>query len=69
MTFGNVDAGKYNVSIYNKLGQKVFEAAINHVGSVNVEKVNLGRLLAAGSYTLQVTGINGSTYRTEMEVK
>ncbi len=69
LTFGNLEAGKYNVGIFNKLGQRVFETVINHIGAANPENVKLGKQLATGTYTLQVVGIMGSTYQTEIEVK
>ena len=69
LTLGNLDAGKYTVNIFNKLGQQVFEGVLLHIGSANPEQVNLGKRLAAGTYTLQVTSVNVGSYRTELEVK
>ena len=50
----NVDAGKYVVSIFNILGQKVTEQAITHNGGSNIHAININNALAAGIYSVAI---------------
>ena len=53
VTLGNV-AGKYTISIYNTLGQKVHESTINHEGGVGSHAISITNTLAAGTYNLTI---------------
>ena len=54
MSLGNVVAGKYTVSIYNTLGQKVHEEAISHEGGSATHAINVTNTLAAGNYSVTI---------------
>ena len=55
---GNVVAGKYVVSIYNSLGQKVTEQAINHAGGNSTHTVNIEGSIAKGVYNVVIREVN-----------
>ena len=55
---GNVVAGKYVVSIYNSLGQKVVESAITHAGGNGTHAVNIEGTVAAGVYNVIIRELN-----------
>ena len=67
VSLGNVVAGRYKVSIFDKLGKLVFGGILDHTSST--EKIDLGKQLAGGSYTVSVLGENGASYSTELEVR
>ena len=51
----NVVAGKYTVSIYNALGQKVNEQTISHTGGSATHALVIGNTLAAGVYNVTIS--------------
>ena len=51
----NVVAGKYTVSIYNALGQKVNEQTITHTGGSATHALTIGNTLAAGVYNVAIS--------------
>ena len=55
---GNVVAGKYVVSIYNSLGQKVTEQAIDHAGGNSTHSVNIESSIAKGVYNVVIRNVN-----------
>ena len=67
LILGNVAAGKYKVSIFDKLGKIVYVGILNH--STNSDKIDLGKQLASGSYTVSVLSENGTNYAAELEVR
>ena len=52
---GNVVAGKYTVSIYNALGQKVSEQTISHTGGSATHAIRINNALAAGAYSVAIS--------------
>ena len=55
---GNVVAGKYVITIYNSLGQKVSEQAINHAGGNSTHTVNMESSMAKGIYNVVIRDVN-----------
>ena len=51
----NVVAGKYTVSIYNALGQKVNEQTISHTGGSAAHAISINNTLAAGVYNVAIS--------------
>jgi len=51
----NVVAGKYTVSIYNALGQKVNEQTISHTGGSATHALTISNGLAAGVYNVAIS--------------
>ena len=51
----NVVAGKYTVSIYNALGQKVNEQTISHTGGSATHAISINNALAAGVYNVIIS--------------
>ena len=51
----NVVAGKYTVSIYNALGQKVNEQTISHTGGSATHAISINNALAAGVYNVAIS--------------
>ena len=51
----NVVAGKYTVSIYNALGQKVNEQTISHTGGSATHAISINNALAAGVYNVTIS--------------
>ena len=54
----NVVAGKYMVSIYNALGQKLSEQAISHTGGSATHAISINNALAAGVYSVTISEAN-----------
>ena len=54
VSFNNIAAGKYSVTITNVLGQKVQEAAINHSGGNAIHAIKIGNTIASGNYTVAI---------------
>ena len=52
---GNVVAGKYTVSIYNALGQRVSEQTISHTGGSATHAISINNALAAGAYSVTIS--------------
>ena len=50
----NVAAGKYTVSIYNALGEKVAVQSINHEGGSASHAISINNALAAGVYSVTI---------------
>ena len=61
VSFGNVAAGKYTVTINNVLGQKVQEVAISHASGNGSHAISVNSSMAAGTYNLTVRAANGQT--------
>lgn len=51
----NLEAGKYNVTVFNKLGQSIFSGIIEHTGGSRMEVLSVANL-ASGTYSLKVEG-------------
>ncbi len=60
--------GKYNVSVVNMMGQKVYSTVINHT-SGNLETVAMANQLAAGNYRLIAIDADGTTSSTALTIK
>ena len=69
VALNNLEAGKYNLAVYNTLGAKVVEKSINHVGGTVVEQLSINSHLAAGAYSVRVSNSNGVSYQSQIEVK
>ena len=54
VSLGNVAAGKYVVSIYNVLGEKVNEQTISHSGGSATHAITINNTLAGGVYSLVI---------------
>ncbi|MFP5041213.1 T9SS type A sorting domain-containing protein [Parasediminibacterium sp. JCM 36343] len=67
----NVVAGKYTVSIYNSLGQKVHEEAVSHNGGSAVHGLSISSKLAKGAYTVTITSTDSKqqVYQGGIEVQ
>jgi hypothetical protein len=52
LSMDNVAAGKYVVSIYNILGEKVNEQTISHGGGGASHAITINNTLAAGVYSV-----------------
>ena len=68
LQLNNLEAGSYAVRIVNKLGQQVFAKNISHVSGSSSEAIATSKL-ASGTYTISLTGSNGTAYQTQIEVK
>ena len=66
VSLGN--SGKYNVSVVNMLGQKVFSTVINHT-SGTLSSVAMTKQLAAGNYRLIAVDEDGTTNTTALTIK
>ena len=69
VSFNNLEAGKYNITVYNMLGAKVVEKSMTHNGGSTVEQLSINSHLAAGTYTVHVSNANGVSYQSQVEVK
>ncbi|MFP5041945.1 beta strand repeat-containing protein [Parasediminibacterium sp. JCM 36343] len=67
----NVNAGKYTVSIYNSLGQKVHEEAVSHNGGSAVLALSINSKLATGMYNITIGSANSKqvVYETSVTVE
>ena len=54
VSLSNVNAGKYIVSIYNVLGEKVVEQAIVHEGGSATHAITINNTLARGVYSVTI---------------
>jgi len=50
----NIPAGKYDISIYNALGQKVNEQSITHSGGTGSYGLTINNKLASGTYLVSI---------------
>ena len=66
VSLGN--SGKYNVSVVNMLGQKVFSTVINH-NSGTLSTVAMAKQLAAGNYRLVAVDEDGTINTTALTIK
>ncbi len=57
----NIEKGKYTMSVYNSIGQRVINQMIEHPGGSGAEEIKLGDNLAAGVYRVSLTNGKGST--------
>ena len=71
VSLSNVNAGKYVVSIYNVLGQKVAEQAIIHNGGSASHAITVNNTLAAGTYkvVIHAEGSNQIVHQTSLSVQ
>lgn len=69
IAFNNLEAGKYNIAVYNVLGAKVIAKSITHVSGTNIEQLSINSHLSAGSYTIKVSNANGVSYQSMIDVK
>ena len=67
----NVAAGKYVVSIYNVLGEKVVEQAISHNGGSTTHALTINNTLARGIYsvTIREASSNQIVHQTSLSVQ
>lgn len=59
----NIEKGKYNVTLYNDLGQQVYAGAIDHAGGSVTYNIVTGNKLSQESYKLIIS--DGDTVMTE----
>ena len=57
-------AGTYTLTMYNSLGQQVYNTTLMHGGGSATQFISLAKELAAGNYTVKISGANGSFTRT-----
>ena len=55
VSFSNIAAGKYEISIYNSLGEKVNEQLFSHIGGTSSHVLTIGNLLASGIYNVVIS--------------
>ena len=67
----NVSAGKYVVSIYNVLGEKVNEQTISHSGGSATHAITINNTLAGGVYSLVIreSGSNQIIHQSNLSVQ
>ena len=66
----NIDAGKYNVSLINNMGQTVLTTTINHLTGSATETISMNKVLPSGVYTLMLKNTNGiGVYQSELLAK
>jgi hypothetical protein len=68
VALANVAAGKYVVSIYNILGEKVNEQTISHGGGSASHAITIDNTLAAGVYSVAIReeGSRQLVYQTSL---
>ena len=71
VSLGNVAAGKYVVSIYNVLGEKVNEQTISHSGGSATHAITINNTLAGGVYSLVIreAGSNQIVHQSNLSVQ
>ena len=60
LQFNNIPAGKYQVQLYNSVGQKVYSKVIDHNGGSSSQQLNLPSSVIAGNYICRVFGETAS---------
>ena len=67
----NVAAGKYVVSIYNVIGQKVNEQTISHAGGNGSHAISISNTLAGGVYSVAIHEASSKqlVYQTNLSVQ
>ncbi len=58
LEFHDQPEGKYEVTLYNNLGQMVWKKRINHDGQDGTQNMDLGKILLKGVYQMKVTNGN-----------
>ena len=68
---GNVASGKYIISIYNALGQRVITQTISHTGGSATHAINIDNVLAAGVYSVTICEANSKqvVHQTNLSVQ
>ncbi len=66
LQMNNVEKGTYSVKIFNSIGQELFSTNLKHDGGSATQTIQLGRSLAAGRYTMNIS--NGTTFITKTVV-
>ena len=71
LTLDNVSAGKYIVSIYNALGQRVIAQTISHTGGSATHAISTSNTLAAGVYSVTISeaGSKQIVHQTNLSVQ
>ena len=59
---GNVEAGKYVVSITNELGQTVTKETISHSGGVGTHSINIKESIASGVYHVTISSVESKQF-------
>jgi hypothetical protein len=54
MSFNNIEAGVFDVRIFNNLGQLMLSNKINHATGSSSEAVLFGKTLSKGTYQLEI---------------
>jgi hypothetical protein len=62
----NMDKGRYNILLYNDLGQKVFQSMIDHNIGNSTYRVTIPTRMVKGSYKLHIT--NGDVQKTDVVI-
>ena len=57
-------AGTYTLTMYNSLGQQVYNTTLTHGGGSATQFISLGKDLAAGTYTVKINGEGTTLTRT-----
>ena len=60
LQFNNISAGKYQVHLYNAIGQKIYSKVIDHNGGSAAQQLNLPSSVIAGNYICKVFGETAS---------
>ena len=63
LQFANLDLGKYNLILYNSLGEKVFNKMVEHNGGSANYSLNVSQVVSKGTYIMVIT--NGDIGQTE----
>ena len=50
----NLAAGKYNLTLYNNAGQKIFNQVIEHAGGGSTQRILLPQFTAAGTCIIRL---------------
>lgn len=67
LQMNNLEAGKYILTMYNYLGQRVYTGKVTHGGGSATQYIDLGKDLAGGTYTVKISG--GATALTRTVTK
>ena len=62
----SMDKGRYNILLYNDLGQKVFQGMIDHNIGNSTYRVTIPTRMVKGSYKLHIT--NGDVQKTDVVI-
>jgi len=57
-------AGTYTLTMYNSLGQQVYNTTLTHGGGSATQFISLGKELVAGTYTIKINGEGTTLTRT-----